>query len=525
MSSRFQIQPSANISRSVFDCSHGHKTTFDAGWLIPIYVDEALPGDTFSLRANMFARMGSPLQYPVMDNMFLETFFFEVPVRQIWDNWQKFNGEQDNPGDSTDYLIPTMTAPAGSGYAEGTIYDHMGIPTGVPGLEHSALPLRAAAHIWNEWFRDENLQDKIDVRTDDGPDPEGHYSLFRRGKRHDYFTSCLPWPQKSDSGSVELPLGDRATVYHDRNDGDNIIVGSTVNSEFRNLTSSTPTLTAGTGNGSEENALYADLSSATAATINQLRQSIAIQRLFERDARGGTRYIEVIKNHWNVDSPDLRLQRPGLMGTGRSPININAVTQTNQLDDVVAPGNSPIGRQSAHVTVGASDHGFKRSFTEHTIIIGFANVRADLTYQQGLNRMWSRRTRFDFYWPELATIGEQEVKNKEIYAQGPAVVDGSSNVVDELAFGYQERYAEYRYKPSLITGQFRSQAATPLDTWHLSQDFANLPVLGDQFIQDDPPIDRVVAVPSEPHFIFDSYMQLSCVRAMPMYGIPGLDKL
>ncbi|AXL14757.1 major capsid protein [Microviridae sp.] len=518
MSNRFSINPRANVSRSSFNRSHAHKTTFDASWLVPIYADEALPGDTFSMNANLFARMGSPLTYPIMDNLFLETYWFECPIRQIWDNWVKMNGEQDNPDDSTDYLVPTITSTVGT-HTEGSIYDYLGIPPNIDGLEHSALFNRAIVHIWNTWFRDQNLQDSIPLQRDDGPDDPNQYELLKRGKRHDYFTSSLPWPQKSDAGSVQIPLGDQAPIATDAATANNVSVHSTVSGSEKWLDSATPLLTVSASQAPDNNnQLYADLSDATAATINQLRQSIAVQRLFERDARGGTRYIEVIKNHWNVDSPDLRLQRPGLLGTGRSQINVNQVIQTNSLSDTVAPDNRPLGSQSAHVTVGASNHGFKRSFTEHSIIIGFANVRADLTYQQGLNRMWSRQTRFDHYWPELATIGEQEVLQKEIFASGiPAE--------DDTVFGYQERFAEYRYKPSMITGAFRSNAAATLDAWHLSQDFANAPVLSPEFIEENVPIDRVVAVPSQPHFIFDSFFSLNCVRAMPMYGIPGLDKL
>lgn len=524
--SHFAMAPSANIQRSKFDRSHGFKTTFDAGYLIPVFVDEALPGDTFSLNAAFFARLNTPIK-PILDNMYFETFFFEVPVRQVWDNWEKFNGAQDNPDDSTDFLIPTTTSTTVTGYAVESLQDYMGIPPLIPDIEHSVLPMRAFNHIWNTWFRDQNLQQSLPVPKDDGPDPESNYKLTRRGKRFDYFTSSLPWPQKSDSGSVTIPLGTSAPI-----------TGFAVSDEAPSSTPATVRETDGVGTisysdqwNSGTHTLFAeedpdnlgfpnvraDLTDATAATINQLRQSIAVQRLFEKDARGGTRYIEVILNHFKVQSPDLRLQRPGYLGGGRTMVNITPVAQTTDTLETAA-GDTPQGNLAGFGTLQATNHGFVRSFTEHSIIIGLANIRADLTYQQGLNRMWSRQTRFDHYWPELSTIGEQEVLQKEIWATG---VD----LEDDAVWGYQERFAEYRFKPSMITGKMRSSDPQSLDIWHLSQDFSTSPNLNDLFIQDDPPIDRVVATPDEPHFKLDSYFQLSCVRPMPMYGIPGLDKL
>ena len=504
--------PAPNISRSAFDRSHGFKTTFDGGKLFPIFYDEALPGDTFSLNASFFARLNTPIT-PIMDNMHFETFFFEVPVRQIWINWQKFNGEQINPEDSTDYMIPQIDSPVG-GWTTGSLADYFGLPLGVE-YQVSALPFRAYNLIYNEWFRDQNLQDIVTRTAGDGPDVAASYNVKNRGKRHDYFTSALPWPQKSDSGSVTIPLGTVAEIAHNAPDGAAISVRSDVNGTLNIMTADTASVGASGSVGTGVNQLYADLSDATAATINQLRQSIAVQRLFEKDARGGTRYIEVIKSHFGVTSPDLRLQRPGYLGGGSTPINISPVAQTTPTG--IVPDVTPQGNLAAIGTLSASGHGFTKSFTEHTIIIGLASVRADLTYQRGIERSWSRKTRFDFYWPELATIGEQEVLNKEIFAAGGAN--------DDLVFGYQERFAEYRYKPSLITGKFRSTDPESLDIWHLSQDFETLPLLGDTFIQDNPPIDRVVATPTEPHFKLDAYFKLQCARPMPMYGIPGLSKL
>lgn len=511
--------PSPSIQRSSFDRSNGHKTTFDAGELFVIYNDEALPGDSFTLNASFFARLNTPI-VPILDNMYFETFFFEVPVRQVWDNWQKFNGEQDNPGDSTDYLVPQTTSPPITGYEAQSLQDYFGLPVAVPDLQHSVLPLRAYNHIFNNWFRDQNLIDSVPMPKTDGPDDPNLYKILKRGKRHDYFTSALPWPQKSDSGSVTIPLGTSAPVVAS-SDGavPTYKSASVTNSQMEFATANNVSYTGiapglNEGIGWNEPNLVADLTDATAATINQLRQSIAVQRLFEKDARGGTRYIEVIKSHFNVTSPDLRLQRPGFLGGGRTQINISPVAQTQATSD----GVTPQANLSAVGTLQASGHGFTKSFTEHTIIIGLACVRADLTYQRGLERSWSRQTRFDFYWPELATIGEQEVKQKEIFASGiPAE--------DEIIFGYQERFAEYRYKPSQITGKMRSIDPQSLDVWHLSQDFAVAPTLSEAFIEENVPVDRVIATPDEPQFKLDCYFNLKCARPMPMYGIPGLDKL
>ena len=511
---------SARVPRSSFNRSHGYKTTFDAGYLIPVYVDEVIPGDTFNCRMQHFARLATPLS-PVMDNMYLDSFFFFIPTRLIWNNFKKFHGEEEDPGDSNDFSVPTMNAPTG-GHLNGSLSDYLGIPTehhASNTLTHNSLLHRAYNAVWNEWFRDQNLQDSVVVDKDDGPDTSTDYTLLRRGKRHDYFTSCLPWPQKADDGAVALPLGTEAPVTGIGAFNQTYGTGSTV---YETGASTTTTYADGkifnvSGN---DNAVYleedpnntgypnvrADLSSATAATIDDLILSFQTQALYRRDARAGTRYPELVLSHYGVKPYDV-LYRPLYLGGGSSPINIHPVANTSE------DATSKQGELTGFGT-SSGNNGFVQSFAEHGYILGLVSVRADLTYQEGLERMYSRQDRFDFYYPALAMLGEQSVLNKEIFADGSAA--------DETVFGYQERWAEYRHKPSKITGQFRSNYSSSLDYWHLSEEFGTLPSLNASFIEDNPPIDRVIATPSEPHIIFDAYFDLVCARPMPTFSVPSL---
>lgn len=517
----FSEVPQAEIPRSAFDRTSDYKTMFNSGYLIPFYADEVLPGDTFNVDATLLCRMPSALNVPVMDNMFLDTFYFFVPNRLVWNNWQKFMGEQANPGDSISYTVPVFTAYNPT--AE-TLSDYFGVPPlgGGATTTHMSLPWRMYNLIYNEWFRDQNLQNSVTVDKGDGPDSIANYVLLKRGKRHDYFTSALPWTQKGSAVSIGLT-------------GQAPILGLGVPSGFlaatpavtiRNsaLTTEAPTfyadglsstgpitikMTASPG----YPAVFADLDAVSGVSINALRLAFQTQKMLERDARGGTRYTEIIKSHFGVTSPDARLQRPEFLGGRSTPLAVNPVAQTSASNTQPTPA----GDLSAYAQGASINEGFTKSFTEHGWVIGLVMVRADLTYQQGLRREFSRSTRLDYFFPALSHLGEQAILNKEIYLQGSA-----DAAADAAAFGYQERYAEYRYKPSLITGKLRSTYATPLDMWHLAQKFTALPTLGATFIVETPPISRIIAVTSEPEFVLDCYIKSKAVRPMPVYSVPGL---
>ena len=565
---QFVELPKTSIPRSVFNRSHGYKTAMPVGKLIPFFVDEVLPGDTFNLKTAMLARLSTPI-VPFMDNLYIRTFYFFVPNRLLWEHWEAMNGDQKSgPTASTDYMVPQGNISfASGGVPIGSIGDYMGLPTGLSSgsLMVSELPLRAYSLIWNEWFRDENLQDAVNIDKNTGRYFVGDSSITSSNsdnvvwyqnlplpvdKFHDYFTSALPWPQKGPG--VEISLGGSAPVIGDlsatslfanwavANDNNKLnprsgtsqiilqtqnqhIAGDGASQSWSLLGGSTgPIINSDTHSKDFDinvnkvgmngvTGLVANLSESTPISINDLRQAFQIQKLYERDARGGTRYTEILRSHFGVVSPDARLQRPEYLGGGKIRINVNPVQQTSRTDE---SSGTPHGILNAYNIGFYSLHCFTKSFVEHGFIIGLVCVQSDLTYQQGLNRMWSRKARFDYYWPVFAHLGEQAILNKEIYAQG--------NDQDDEVFGYQERYAEYRYFPSMITGQLRSTSPTPLDVWHLAEKFETLPKVNNQFLMDHTPIERVVAVTDEPPIILDAWFDMKCVRPMPVYSTPGL---
>lgn len=549
--SHFSLSPHVDVSRSRFDRSASVKTSFNVGDIVPFYLEEVLPGDTFQVKSSKVVRMQTLLT-PMMDNIYLDTYYFFVPNRLVWQHWKEFCGENTESAwiPETEYNIPQLVSPATDGWKVGSLADYFGIPTGVPGLSVNALPFRAYALIMNEWFRDQNLQDPLVVPLDDSTVTGVNTGTFvtdvAKGglpyiasKYHDYFTSCLPSPQKGPdvtipvAQGVDLPVVTKSTAVPAMGEfaltgfyrtgsspasqgtggmGTNVSGG-----EVSLSTAAFNPVSSGSGSGFTPTNLWAVSSGdVQAATINQLRLAFQIQKFYEQQARGGSRYTEVVRSFFGVTSPDARLQRPEYLGGNRVPINVNQVVQQSGTESTGTPQGTVVGM--SQTTDTHSD--FLKSFTEHGFIIGVMVARYDHTYQQGLNRMWSRKDKFDYYWPVFANIGEQAVKNKEIFATGSA--DGSK---DDEVFGYQEAWADYRYKPSQVTGEMRSQYEQSLDVWHLADDYETLPTLSDSWIREDKStVDRVLAVTSKVsnQLFADIYVTNYATRPMPMYSIPGL---
>ena len=550
----FNNIPQIKTSRSRFKMKQDIKLTLDAGKLIPFYVAETLPGDTFSVDTKGICRMSTPI-YPVMDNCYLDVYYFHVPMRIVWDHAKEFFGENNQTAweQKTEYKVPKIKigAPKVTEGApiENSILDYMGIPTKIikkgetKVIKINALPVRAYVKIWNEWFRDQNidnpaLNEKNDSEVGylDQEETEKKETTLQQAYRggrplwvnkfHDRYTSALPSPQKGEP--TLIPMSGDANVYlystaENKVYNGNIWLDSTneyaprLNQVHSDLGPDKLVQVFGSTkkNGSDETAAIfkADLSSVTGATINNLRQAFAVQQFMEADARGGTRYREIVRNHFGVDIDDKTVQIPEYLGGQRYMINVSQVVQTSATD-----ATSPQGNAAAISVTPFMENSFTKSFQEHGYVIGVCCIRNDNTYQQGIEKLWSRTDKFDFYWPEFAHLGEQAILNKEIYAQGTAE--------DEKAFGYQEAYSEYRMAPNRVCGAFRSNATQPLDAWHYADNYSKLPTLSQEWLATDKSIiDRTIAVPSQPQFIMDVLVENDAVRPMPIYGTPGLTKL
>ena len=538
--SHFSNLPTLSIKRSRFKRPSTHKTSWNCSDLIPIYVDsDILPGDSVKMRMAEIVRMQTPI-FPVMDNAYMDIYFFFVPHRIVWDHWKEFWGENNLTAweQQVPYEIPQIQAPASTGWTEGTIADYMGIPTGVDDISVNHLPFRAYVKCWNDWFRDENLKDPAYIQADETTltgTNSGNYVLnaqlgakpLKVAKYHDYFTSALPAPQKGPS--VNLPLGNSAPIIGTNEVGSGVTLETSLVDKqlamYRNasgqgypnlVSDDSITLTNGKGIG-----LAADLSNAIGATINQLRQAFAVQAFYEAQSRGGSRYIEFIKNIFGVTSPDGRLQRSEYLGGTRVQINMDQVLQTSSTDAVSPQGNTA----AFSCTVNTEEDLFTHSFTEHGTLIGLACIRTDHTYQQGISRMWSRKKWTDFYVPQLANLGEVPILNKELYAQGTSVVDSDGNIIDDQVFGYQEAWADYRYMPSRVSGEMRSNYAQSLDSWHYADDYSSLPTLSSGWIDEtEDNVDRTISVQHSTanQFFGDFYFDPIYIRPMPVYSIPAM---